>query len=112
MIYRWGLLTFYKPNFFVWLSYNLGITYSFPSTVGHKKAAGVLFCRAARAQEEDLFREEIIPVNVKLVDKEGNESHAVVLYTNFFFFFENLIVILILVAKLIKTGNINGELRS
>lgn len=37
-----------------------------------------MICRAARAQKDDLFRDEIIPVNVKLVDKDGNESHAVV----------------------------------
>jgi len=37
-----------------------------------------VICRASKAQQEDLFKEEIIPVNVKHVDKDGNESHVVV----------------------------------
>ena len=34
--------------------------------------------RAARAQEEGKFKEEIVPVRTKLVDKDGNEQAVVV----------------------------------
>ena len=38
----------------------------------------VVRCRAARAQQNGLFDDEIVAVNTKLVDNDGNTSHVVV----------------------------------